>query len=197
MGFSQFEYLGVLFTSIMTTQTLDKLKYPIGKFIGPETFDEESIHDWIADIRRFPELIEDLVRNLSVEELNLQYRPNGWSIKQVVHHCADSHLNAFIRFKLALTEDAPVIKPYHQDRWSTLVDGMDDNIMDSLLLLKSLHAKWAILLQHLTPEDLKRVYIHPEHNKEFSLKYVIGMYAWHGNHHLAHIKQGLKYKGNF
>ncbi len=180
----------------MTQQAIENLKYPIGKFI-PVTIDEKSISTWISDIRRFPESIDNLVRNLSTEELNLNYRPNGWTIKQVVHHCADSHMNAYIRFKLALTEDAPVIKPYLEDRWANLADGIDNNIFDSLSLLKSLHIKWAKLLQQLTPEDLKRVYIHPDHANPFSLALAISLYAWHCNHHLAHIEQGLKYKGKF
>ncbi len=182
---------------IMPEIDIEVLKYPIGKFIFPKIIDQKLLATWIVDIERFPELLENLVMNLTVGELNLQYRPNGWTLKQVVHHCADSHMNAFIRFKLALTEDAPIIKPYQEDRWAILDDAMDDQIEVSVSLLKALHYKWATLLQNLSSEDLKRVYIHPNHNKPFTLEVAIGLYAWHCNHHLNHIQQGLKFKGKF
>ena len=181
----------------MTSSELNLLKYPIGKFVKPEPISESQILEWIKTIEELPKHLSELTKNLSIEQLNFLYRPEGWSIKQVVHHLADSHINSLIRFKLTLTEDDPTIKPYHEDRWATLADGMDDNIIDSLTLLKSLHNKWTKLLLSLTPEDLKRVYIHPEHDKQFSLQVAIGLYAWHSNHHLAHIEQGLKYNGKF
>lgn len=181
----------------MTELTLDKLKYPIGKFSMTETVDETFIQSWISEIESLPDSIEALVKNLNIVELNLPYRPQGWNVKQVVHHLADSHMNAFIRFKLALTEESPIIKPYEEDRWAQLEDGTNNDINDSLNLLKHLHAKWGKLLRTLTSEDLLRVYIHPEHGKRFGLDEAIGMYAWHSNHHLAHIKQALFYKAQF
>ncbi|MEZ4802200.1 MAG: putative metal-dependent hydrolase [Gelidibacter sp.] len=176
---------------------LEHLKYPIGKFHFPDKIDESKIRDWISDIENLPKLVQDIVKDLSIKELNLPYRPEGWCIKQVVHHLGDSHMNAFIRFKLALTEDAPIIKPYREDLWVNLEDGTDDNISDSLTLLKSLHSKWSKLLRTLSKDDLKRVYIHPEHGKRFQLDEAIGMYAWHSKHHLAHIKQAIKFEGSF
>lgn len=183
--------------NLMTHESLENLKYPIGRFHKPENTSTDMISSWISDVESLPESIEKLIRNLTIEELNLTYRPEGWKIKQVIHHCADSHMNAFIRFKLALTEDLPIIKPYHEDRWAELEDGKDDTITDSLNILKSLHTKWVKLLRTLTNEDLKRVYIHPEHGKRFELIEALGMYAWHCNHHLGHIKKALEYRGRF
>ena len=181
----------------MTQLNLDQLKYPIGKFVISDRVSDAEIKTWISDIERLPQSLESIVENLYLEELSLPYRPGGWTIKQVIHHLSDSHMNAIIRFKLSLTEDSPVIKPYMEDQWATLEDGMSDDITDSLGLLKHLHAKWVKLLQALTEEDLKRSYIHPEHGKRFLLSEAMGMYAWHGNHHLAHVKQALEYKGSF
>ncbi len=173
------------------------LKYPIGKFIKPETINDTTIRQWIGDIEQFPELLETLVEPLSIEQLNWRYRPDGWMIKQVVHHCADSHINSLIRFKLALTEDAPTIRPYFEDRWAALVDSLDDDLSDSLLLIKGLHSKWATLLNSLSEQDLDKTFIHPEHGKSFTLRENIGIYAWHGHHHLGHIRQALAYQGKF
>ncbi len=182
---------------MMTEEELERLRYPIGKFYKPDTIDSNQIKTWISNIENFPESVDKLVTNLSIEVLNYPYRPDGWNIKQVVHHCADSHMNAFIRFKLALTEDSPTIRPYFEDRWATLIDGNDNSISDSLILIKSLHAKWTKLLRHLTKEDLKRAYIHPGHGKRFPLEEALGMYAWHCNHHSTHISQALAFKNNF
>lgn len=181
----------------MTEHALNQLKYPIGKFSLPEIVTDAEIKNWISEIESLPSSVEIMVTNLSVKDLNLQYRPDGWMIKQVVHHLADSHMNAFIRFKLTLTEESPLVKPFEEDRWANLADGMDDNIEDSLNLLKSLHAKWTKLLRHLTNDDLKRSYIHPEHGKRFQLEEALGMYAWHCQHHLTHIRQALIHRGKF
>jgi hypothetical protein len=175
----------------MTNEALEKLKYPIGKFEAPDIIDSQILKSWISDIEAFPQHLETLIIPLITANLNLSYRPNGWTVKQVVHHCADSHMNALIRFKLALTEDAPIIKPYHEDKWANLVDGLTDSTVDSLYILKGLHSKFGLLLKNLSEEDLGRVYIHPAHGKRFRLDEAVGMYAWHGNHHLAHIRQAL------
>jgi len=181
----------------MTEQALELLKYPIGKFIKPDTINSKLISKWISDIEDSPRSISALVDGLSVEELNYPYRPDGWNIKQVVHHCADSHMNAFIRFKLALTEDSPTIRPYFEDRWARLIDGTDDDLTDSLSLLKGLHAKLGKLLRNISENELSREFVHPEHAKHFRIDEAIGMYAWHGNHHLAHIGQALRFAGEF
>ncbi len=176
---------------------LEKLKFPIGKFVKPEIISANEIKAWISEIENFPFRIKSITENLSVEELNWNYRPNGWSIKQVVHHCSDSHMNAFIRTKLALTEILPVIKPYDEAVWANLVDGNTDSISDSLLLLNGIHAKWSFLLKSLNESDLEREYYHPENNRNYKLNEVIGLYAWHCNHHLAHIEQAILNKGQF
>jgi len=181
----------------MTTQTLEKLKYPIGEFQAPETIKQSQIGAWISSIENFPYEVEKLVEKLTEEELDFPYRPDGWTIKQVVHHCGDSHMNAIIRFKLALTEDSPTIRPYLEAKWAELDDSQDNDLELSLNLLKGLHGRWVRLLKSLNTEDLEREFIHPEHNKRFSLKETIGTYAWHSNHHLAHIKQALTYRGKF
>ena len=181
----------------MTSQDQNHLKYPIGKFAKPEKISEPQIKEWIKTIEELPEQLTELTKDLTNEQLHLLYRPNGWSIKQVVHHLADSHMNSLIRFKLALTEDNPTIKPYHEDRWAKLIDGIDNDLSGSLSNIRGLHFKWVIVLRSLTKEELKREFIHPEHGKRFSLEETIGIYAWHSKHHLAHIEQALKFNGKF
>ena len=171
---------------------IDPLKYPVGLFLKPEAITAEHLTAWIATIAEFPQKIAALTETLTEETLTKTYRPDGWTIRQLVHHCADSHMNAFIRFKLALTEEAPKIKPYFEDQWAELPDTRSAAISSSLKLIEGLHARWTTLLQSLHSEDLNREYIHPEHGKRFSLAETIGMYAWHCEHHLAHIAIALK-----
>lgn len=175
---------------------LYSLKYPIGEFKKPETISDTHLNEWITDIETLPKSVISLTENLNETELNYNYRPDGWTIKQVVHHLADSHINSIIRFKLAMTEDVPTIRPYFEDRWATLID-YEHPIDTSVSIISGVHSKLGILLRSFSEEDLKKEFIHPEHGKRFSIKETIGMYAWHSNHHLAHIKQALKYKGQF
>ena len=175
----------------------EALKFPIGEFQKTNSISENNIQNWIATIENFPKEIKKLTENLSVEKLNLKYRPNGWSVKQVVHHCADSHMNSFIRFKLALTEVNPTIKPYDESKWAELVDANEDNILDSILIIEGIHARWTKMLKSFNDTDLSKTFIHPENKKSYELREVIGLYAWHCNHHYAHIEQALSYKGNF
>lgn len=175
-------------------ENIEQLKYPIGKFVKPDTIDELLIRQWINDIQQFPALLEELTAPLTVAQLNWRYRPEGWTIKQVAHHCADSHINSLIRFKLALTEDAPTIRPYFEGRWATLPDSMDDDLSSTMFLLKGLHQKWVKLLRNLSEEELDKTFVHPEYGKVYTLRENIGIYAWHGNHHLAHIWQALQKK---
>lgn len=176
---------------------IEKLKYPIGDFVKPKSISSAELENCINQIEEFPNRISELTTGLSVEELNYNYRPEGWSIKQVVHHCADSHINAFVRTKLALTEILPVIKPYNEAVWANLIDGKTDSISDSLFILKGVHARWTMLLNNLGTADLEREYYHPENNKNYKLNEVIAIYSWHSNHHLAHIEQALFYKNQF
>lgn len=175
----------------MTTEDLQKLKYPIGQFNCPNTITSQNIEDWISILEHFPIRLENLVINLSETQLNTVYRPDGWTIRQVVHHLADSHHHSYARFKWALTEEKPTIKAYHEDRWAILFDYKAPIDM-SLLHLKAVHSKLVYLLKGLSETDLHKSFIHPETQKEVFLNYNVGMYAWHSNHHYAHIEQVMK-----
>jgi len=175
----------------MQTDNIEDLKYPIGKCNKPETSSEGDIKNWIADIEQFPNRLNKLVPYLSASELNYTYRPEGWNIKQVVHHCADSHMNSFIRFKLCLTEELPTIKPFEENKWAELPDATEAEISTSLMLIEGLHARWTMLLKSLSASDLSKQYIHPDKAQPLSLSDSIAIYSWHCNHHLAHIKQAL------
>jgi len=176
---------------------IEALRFPIGEYRSDKNPSDERLNEWINDIELFPERVSESTTNSTIESLNWKYRPKGWNVKQVIHHCADSHMNSLIRFKLSLTEDSPTIRPYYEDRWAELIDSKDDDVSDSLLLLNSLHRKWVKLLKTLDTNDLKKDFIHPEHGTKITLAENIGIYAWHCNHHLAHIKLGLESKGKY
>jgi DinB superfamily len=162
------------------------LRYPIGKFHfeGPLTQDQKQ--KCLDDIEQTPSNLRAAVKGLSAEQLDTPYRPEGWTVRQLTHHVPDSHLNAYIRFKLALTEDDPTIKPYAEDRWAQLADTQTTPVEVSLTMLDSLHSRWIRLLRSLTPEDWKRTFRHPEMG-EVSLEKNLALYSWHGRHHVAHI----------
>jgi len=166
---------------------LEQLKYPIGQFVMPEIFDERQAKIWIAEIENLPRQIKNVTQNLSNEQLNLTYRPNGWTLRQVVHHIPDSHMNAYIRFKQAITEDIPTIRPYYEELWAETEEAKNGAIEMSVALLTSLHQRWVVFLRTLKTADYQRKYIHPTQGKELTLANMLGMYAWHGKHHLAHI----------
>ena len=180
----------------MTEKEFYKLRFPIGEFEKPEKIIQQHLTEWISSIESLPNRIESITKHLSDKELNYKYRPNGWTIKQVVHHCADSHMNSIIRFKLALTEKSPTIRPYYEDRFAKLID-YSEPIAASIAILEGVHKKLAVLLKSFSDIDLKREFINPEHGKRFSLEETIGVYAWHSNHHFAHIEQALHYKESF
>nr|WP_315208866.1 putative metal-dependent hydrolase [uncultured Flavobacterium sp.] len=179
----------------MENSTLEHLRYPIGKFIAPEIYSGEYINNKIAEIASFPERLKKEVLQLTEEQLETVYRQDGWTIRQVIHHCADSHMNCFIRIKWALTEENPTIKFYHEDRWAELHDNLTMPIQPTLSFLEGLHFRLEYLMNSLSNEDLEKTFIHPENNKKFKIKEIIGTYAWHGNHHLAHITELKKQKG--
>ncbi len=164
------------------------LKYPIGKFKCPEIITPNHVDYWISEIEELPVKILYQVSKFSELQLETSYREGGWTARQVVHHIADSHQNSYIRFKWALTEDKPVVKTYYEDRWADLFDTKIAPIHLSLNYIKALHAKWVYLLKGLSMDDLEKVFIHPDDNKVITLKENIGIYSWHGNHHLAHLK---------
>jgi len=167
---------------------LEKLKYPIGKLQIPATITDKHVLDWITILEEFPNRLNGLVENLSSTQLNTQYRPDGWTIRQVIHHVAYSHHNSYTRFKWTLTENEPVIKAYYEDRWAELFDSKTAPIQLSLNSIKALHAKWVYFLKGLNKSDLEQIFIHPDGNEKVSLKENIGIYAWHCNHHYAHIE---------
>ncbi|KAB1067064.1 putative metal-dependent hydrolase [Tamlana haliotis] len=178
----------------MTDETLEKLKYPIGHFECPENISEESIKNWISVLEEFPNRLEKLVSGLNDDQLDTVYRPGGWTIRQVVHHISDSHHHSYTRFKWALTEDTPVIKAYFEDRWAELVDSKSAPIEMSLHHIKAIHFKLVYLLRTLSIADLNKSFIHPETNSEVKLNYQISNYAWHSNHHYAHIENTINRK---
>jgi uncharacterized damage-inducible protein DinB len=162
------------------------LRYPIGKFV-PAPFNEQLLKQWIIDIQYLPQHLENAVVNLDEVQLHTPYRDEGWTLHQVVHHVADSHMNAFIRFKLGLTENHPTIKPYVEYLWANLADVKKVPVNVSITLLHAVHIRWLALLNSLSEKDFSKTVFHPEHNKEMSLWYLLGLYAWHGRHHTAHI----------
>lgn len=174
---------------------IDQLRFPIGKFKAPENITSDDIEKWISELEQLPADYKDAINLLKPEQLNTPYRPEGWTLLQVVHHVADSHMNSYIRFKLAASEDSPTIKPYFEDRWAQFEDGKNAAVEISLTLLQGLHSRWVLFLRSLRPEDFNKGFVHPEHGKVVLLKEALGMYAWHGKHHLHHILQTKKLQG--
>ncbi len=176
----------------MTAEELYQLQYPIGTFEIPTSITQNQIESWISILEHFPNRLENLVKNLTESQLDTPYRPNGWTVRQVVHHVSDSHHHSYSRFKWALTEDKPIIKAYYEDRWAELIDSKIAPIDMSIQHIKAVHFKLVYLLKHLTENDLNKSFIHPETKKEVLLKHNVGIYAWHSNHHYAHIENLLK-----
>ena len=165
---------------------MEDLRYPIGKYIT-HPFSAQQLKEWLNDIKFLPQHLEHAILNLDEAQLATPYREGGWTVKQLVHHVADSHMNAYIRFKLGITEDNPTIKPYDEAAWAEMNDTKNLPINISLTLLHALHSRWYEILKHMSAEDLNRIVFHPEHKKEMSLWFLLGMYAWHSKHHVAHV----------
>ena len=180
----------------MTEEELKALKYPVGEFSFPDNVSEEDIGEWKDIIAGFPEMLEETLSTVTYTELGWKYRPDGWTVQQVVHHLADSHLNSIIRFKLALTEEEPTIKPYFEARWAELADANNPYIEFSMDILRGIHQRWTMILDDIQDEQWARTYIHPEHGRKLRLDQTLALYAWHCNHHLAHINQALD-KGGY
>ena len=168
---------------------MEYLQYPIGKYIE-QPFSDKQLKEWLLDIQTLPMHVEHAIQNLDEAELDAPYRPGGWTLKQVVHHIADSHMNAYIRFKLGLSEDNPTIKPYDENAWAQMIDTQNLPINISITLLFSLHMRLHEILKNMKVEEWNRTIFHPEHQKQMTLWYLLGMYAWHGRHHVAHIMIG-------
>lgn len=171
--------------------TDEQLRYPIGKFIPPELYTTEDLNRWINDIKELPEKLRQAIMNLNETQLNTHYRPGGWTLKQVVHHLADSHMNSIIRFKWALTEDKPTIKAYQQTDWAMLAD-YNLPIEPSLKMLEGIHQRLVALFESFTEEQWNKYFIHPETGANITLKRNLALYSWHSRHHLAHITETIK-----
>jgi hypothetical protein len=168
-------------------QSLDEdLKYPIGRFVPRAALTADARTALIDDVAALPGDLRAVVTRLSGAQLDTPYRPGGWTVRQVVHHLPDSHMNAYVRFKLALTEHEPTIRPYDEAAWAELPDGRSHDIVTSLVLLEALHRRWALLLRSLDEQQFHRTFRHPELG-EVALEASLQLYAWHGRHHVAHI----------
>ncbi|HEV7705455.1 MAG TPA: putative metal-dependent hydrolase [Gemmatimonadaceae bacterium] len=175
----------------MTTTSdpkLESLRFPVGRFKIPETISAADRARFLGEVAAAPAALRAAVKGLNEAKLDTPYRPGGWTIRQVVHHVPDSHLNAYIRMKLALTEDEPTITPYMEDRWAELPDSLAVPVETSLRLLESVQERWLVIMRSLTEAQWHRVYMHPEMGR-YPLDRQLALYAWHGKHHVAHIER--------
>lgn len=173
----------------MTEEELHALKYPIGKFVrGTKAETPERVKSCMAVVEAFPLELRRAVEGLSDAQLDTPYRPGGWTVRQVVHHLADSHGQTLHRFKLALTEERPTIKPYKEALWAEHVDARTMPVEASLQILAGTHARWVVLMRAMSPTDFERVFHHPEQQRYLSLSEALELYVWHCGHHLAHIR---------
>lgn len=171
----------------------EDLSYPIGKYDKDTKITAEQRKQFIKEIAELPEILQEAVKNLNEHQLDTPYRPEGWTVRQVIHHVGDSHLNSFIRFKLALTEDNPTIRPYAEDLWAKTAE-YKMPVAVSLRLVDSIHQRWATLLESMSDIDFARTLNHPE-TGAWTLENLLGMYVWHGKHHAAHITNLKKRNG--
>ncbi|WP_276357988.1 YfiT family bacillithiol transferase [Cohnella caldifontis] len=162
-------------------------RYPIGKFQHQGEISAEQREEWIRQVEEAPQRLEAALRGLTEEQLDTPYREGGWTVRQVAHHLPDSHMNCFMRFKLALTEDEPAIKPYDENAWAMLADSKNAPVGLAVDLLRSLHQRWAFLLRSMSDSDFSRTFYHPANQAVSRLDRTLGTYAWHGRHHVAHI----------
>ncbi|MBS4028901.1 MAG: putative metal-dependent hydrolase [Ignavibacteriales bacterium] len=165
---------------------MNDIRFPIGKFQNKETITETERIQCIQHIADCPQILRAVIRGFSDEQFNTPYRDGGWTVKQVVHHLADSHMNAYVRFKLALTENEPLIKTYEESLWAELFDAKNARVETSLQLLESLHTRWVMFLRSLSPTDFSKTFRHPDSGIK-KIDFLVQMYAWHSQHHVAHI----------
>jgi hypothetical protein len=168
---------------------IESLRYPVGKFKFPQEVSTDERKEMLSIIEGLPSKLRNAVHGLDNKQLDTPYREGGWSVRQVVHHLFDSHVNAYIRMKLAVTEDTPTIKPYDQDKWSELEDARTSPVDISLSLLDGVHKRWMIFLDSLSEEQFKLCFFHPESKRKISLEQTLALYSWHSRHHLAHITE--------
>jgi hypothetical protein len=166
----------------------EELRYPVGRFRSPEgEVSAQQRDEWVEDVATLPTHLRAALAELGANRLDATYRPGGWTVRQVVHHLPDSHANAYIRFKLALTEEQPTIKPYAEDRWADLPDSRVTPVEVSLSLLDALHHRWVDLLRAMQPAEFARTLLHPQQGRVLTLDQMLALYSWHGRHHLAHV----------
>ena len=168
------------------TFTIEQMRFPLGRFEVPTAYSLEMVHESLAEIAALPTQLAAAVADLDQAQLDTPYRPGGWTIRQVVHHLPDSHMNSYIRFRLALTEEKPVVRPYDELMWAQLPDAKEADPAVSVQLLAALHQRWGLLLQSLASAQWHRTFVHPEGGNIFLFQ-AAAQYAWHGKHHLAHI----------
>ena len=162
------------------------LRFPTGKFQRPPALDTQARARAIQIVEATPSQLRQAVAGLTETQLDTPYRPGGWTVRQVVHHVPDSHMNAYVRFKLALTEDEPTIKPYDEAKWALLADAREVPVTTSLTLLEAVHERWLAILRAMHPSDFERQLVHPESGRQ-RLDQMLALYAWHGPHHIAHV----------
>ena len=180
----------------MSKEDFLSLQYPIGKYLKPDEITSDDIKQWKKDISELPYQMRKITAGIREKDLDTVYRPGGWTARQVIHHVADSHMNAYIRFKWALTEDVPMIKAYDEGAWAKLNDSTTMNVDISMKLIDALHTRWSYLIDSFKRKDWARLLDHPEYNQPVTLDSMLGMYSWHGKHHTAHlqiVKEQLKY----
>lgn len=172
----------------MHDHTDDAIRYPVGRYEKPVGYNEQTLQQWITAIQALPAWLDPVVENLDEAQLETPYRPGGWNTRQVMHHLADSHMNAYIRLKLALTEDNPTVKPYDENLWAVLPDTELVPLNVSITLVHALHRRWVAALQALTTDQWERTYFHPESKRNFPIWEMTALYAWHGRHHMEQIR---------
>ena len=172
----------------MSDTTTTDPRYPVGKFPSPKFITAQDRAQWMDEIAAAPAQLRAALAGLTPEQQETPYRDGGWTLRQVAHHVPDSHMNAFIRIKFALTETDPLIKPYDEAAWARLGDVAATPVETSLALLEALHVRWVLLLRGMTEADWQRCYVHPEMGK-ISLERALAIYAWHGRHHVAHVTE--------
>ena len=165
----------------------EQKKYPIGQFQQPESISDQDLDRYIKTIKDFPGKIKNLIENWNDEQLDTQYRADGWKVRQLINHLADSSMNSYIRFKLALTENNPTIKTYDEQQWAELQDSFSIDIKPAIQTLKGVHKRWVYELKALTNKEFESTYHHPEQNKNITLRESLSFCAWHCDHHFAHI----------
>jgi len=172
-----------------TDDELEQLRYPIGRYEKATHFDPADLTEWLGVLRALPLWMDACIENLDEPQLHTPYRPGGWTIQQVVHHVADSHLNAYIRLKLALTSDNPTISPYDENAWALLPDVTSVPVNISVTMLHTIHRRLVAVLEHMEGNDWHRTYYHPQHQRTFPLWEMVALYVWHSRHHTEHIRQ--------